>query len=205
MRAGRRARSTALILWLRVRRAKAIVVALGGFAVLTLLAGDVALAMPPLLASYGLSVPVVLLGPLSISTAVAWGLTSGDARLEQVSTRPILLFDVLLTVGPAVLACMFGLVVGVLAASPYAGAAGRNALGYVGLLMVATPLVGARAGSLVAPFVVMVVALIGGDSSGHPRWWVWPLMPAGDAFAWIAVLSALLLGIAMTARREFHS
>jgi hypothetical protein len=86
-----------------------------------------------------------------------------------------------------------------------AGAAGRNALGYVGLLMVATPMVGIRAGSTVPPFVVMVAALLGGDPSGHPRWWAWPLMPVGDALAWIAVLSVLVLGIVMTARGGHRS
>lgn len=205
MRTGRRVRPPALILWLRVRRAKAIVIALAGFASLTLLAGDVALAMPPLLASYGLSVPVVLLGPLLISAVVGWGVTSGESRLEQVSSRPIPLFDVVLAVGAAAVACGFGVVIGVLAASPYAGAAGRNALGYVGLLMVAAPMVGIRAGSTVPPIVVIVAALVGGDPSGHPRWWVWPLMPVGDAFAWISVLSVLVLGIVMTVRRGFQS
>lgn len=81
-------------LWLRVRRMKATLAAIGAFAVVSLAAGDVALAMPPLLASYGLSVPVVVLAPLILSTVVGWGLMSGDGRLEQVSSRPIKCYSV---------------------------------------------------------------------------------------------------------------
>lgn len=182
-------------LWLRTRRATAIAAALMFLAAAFLAAGDLSLPMPAILASYGLAVPVVLLAPLALSSVLGWGLMSGDEQLERVSSRPIPGMDAALASGAALLACLLALVSGAATGSPDVAGAGRNALGYVGLMLVGRRLLGGRAGTLVPAVVAVTAAVVGGDASGQPRWWVWVLAPSGDPFAWAVAATCLALGI----------
>ena len=187
-----------MTLWLRVRHAQAALAALGLFAAITVLAGDVAIAMPAFLAVYGLSVPVVLLAPLILPTVVGWGLQLGEARLERVSTRPISLLDTGFATTIAVLGCVIALAIGALTTSVYAGAAGRNAVGYMGLMLVGQRLIGVRAAPLIPAAVAMLAALAGGDASGQPQWWVWLLKPVDEPSAWIAAIACLGIGVVLS-------
>ncbi len=184
--------------WLRTRRAKAIVAVFAFLAAAFLVAGDATLAMPGILSLYGLAVPVVLLAPLALSSVLGWGLMSGEEQLERVSSRPIMSMDAALATGTALLACLLAVTAGAATGSPYAAAAGRNALGYVGLMLVGRRLLGGRAGTLVPPTIAVLMAVFGGDASGQPRRWVWVLAPSDDLLAWAAAVISLALGVVVT-------
>ena len=185
-------------LWLRTRRANAIVATIVFLVAAFLAAGDLTLAMPAILASYSLAVPVVLLAPLALSSAVGWGLMSGDDRLERVSSRPISGMDAALATGVAGLVCFLALAAGAATGSMHVVAAGRNALGYVGLMLVGRRLFGDRAGTLVPAAIAALAAVFGGDASGRPRRWVWVLASSDDPLAWAAALISLALGVVVT-------
>lgn len=195
-------RARRLSLWLRTRHANAIVATLVFLVAGFLAAGDLSLPLPAILASYGLAVPVVLLAPLALSSVVGWGLMSGDEQLERVSSRPIDGMDAALATGAALVACLLALIAAGITGSPSVAAAGRNALGYVGLMLVGRQLVGGRAGTLLPVGVAMLAAVFGGDASGRPRWWVWILAPPDSAFAWAIAWICLALGVAATVARS---
>jgi len=163
-----------------------------------LAAGDLRLPMPALLAPYGLAVPVVLLAPLALSSVVGWGLMSGEEQLERVSSRPIAGMDAALAAGAAALALLLALTSAAATGSSNAAAAGRNAIGYVGLMLVGRRLFGDRAGTLVPAAMAVLAAVFGGDASGQPRRWVWVLAPSDDPLAWATALIWLALGTVVT-------
>lgn len=183
-------------LWLRTRHANTIVATLVFLVVAFLAAGDVSLPMPAIFASYGLAVPVVLLAPLALTSVVGWGLMSGDDQLERVSSRLIDGMDAALATGAALVACLLAIIAAGVTGSPSVAASGRNALGYMGLMLVGRQLLGGRAGTLLPVGVAMMAAVFGGDASGRPRWWVWVLAPADSPFAWAIAGICLALGIA---------
>lgn len=182
-------------LWLRTRHANAIVATLVFLVAAFLAAADVSLPMPAILSSYGLAVPVVLLAPLALTSVVGWGLVSGDDQLERVSSRLIDGMDAALATGAALVACLLAIIAAGATGSPSVAASGRNALGYMGLMLVGRQLLGGRAGTLLPVGVTMIAAVFGGDASGRPRWWVWVLAPADSPFAWAIAGICLALGI----------
>ena len=104
--------------------------------------------------------------------------------------------DAALATGAALVACLLALIAAGVAGSPSVAASGRNALGYMGLMLVGRQLLGGRAGTLLPVGVAMLAAVFGGDASGRPRWWVWVLAPADSLFAWAIAGICLALGIA---------
>lgn len=187
-----------MTLWLRARRGKAITVTLVLFVAALLGARDVSLSMPAIAATYGLTVPVVLLAPLALSSVLGWGLMSGDQQLERISSRPIAGMDVALATAVALLACSLALITATATGSSAVAAAGRNALAYVGLMLFGRRLLGNRAGTLLPAAVAVVAAVLGADASGQARRWTLVLRPSDDPVSWVAACVCLGLGVAAT-------
>lgn len=185
-------------LWFTVRRGPAILAALAAMTVAALALPRLAFAMPGVLVSHGVSVPIAVITPLVLSSVLGWALASGDPVLESVAVRRIAMLDVALGTGTAVAAVAASLAVSLLTAAPEVLTAGRNGIAYVGLVLLGGRLAGPRAGPLLPAAIVVLTAVIGGDASGQPRWWAWPLAPTDSALAWSASIACLVVGAVVT-------
>lgn len=128
---------------------------------------------------------------------VAAGLAAGEERLEVVAARPLPLLDALFGVASALAALGACVLVWLLVGSAwniYALETGRNAIGYVGLTLLARPVVGPRAAALPAIAASMVAALLGSHADGSARWWAWPIAEARDERSWLLAFATLGLG-----------
>ncbi|MFN8591679.1 MAG: hypothetical protein U0031_09495 [Thermomicrobiales bacterium] len=128
---------------------------------------------------------------------VAASLAAGEERLEAVAARSLPLLDALFGVASALAAlgaCVLVWLVAGSAWSVYALESGRNALGYVGLTLLARPVVGPRAAALPAIAASMVAALLGSHADGTARWWAWPIADARDERSWLLAFAMLMLG-----------
>lgn len=179
-------------LWLRARRAP--LVAFAGVSVVGLVAltGQVVIPMPGLFNAAGLAVPIALVLPLLLSTALALGLAGGNISLEAAAARPVLALDVifvLVAAGSAV-AGLF------LIDGPHhlGAAAARNVLGYVGLYGIGRRVFGEAAGATLPVAALLVMAAFGADASGHPRSWAWLLADGLDLRAFTVASLIWLAG-----------
>lgn len=153
--------------------------------------------LPGFARAAGFGIPLALYGPLAVAIAVAAALAAGEARLEAVASRPLPLLDALYGVAVALTALAACLLVWLLAGnawSVYALEAGRNAVGYVGLTLLARPIVGPRAAALPAIAAAIVAALLGSYADGSARWWAWPISDARDERSWLLAFATLALG-----------
>lgn len=182
--------------WLRARRIDAVTVSICVLAATGLLAPTLAIPMPALFAAYGLNVPLVLLAPLAVSTAVGWGLGPATPPLEQAAVRRIDRLD-----RAYVLAAVAAGVVAVLLAAGAVGAAGgpgaaRSLVACTGMLLVGRWLLGGNAGAVVPVAVLLAMALFGGDADGQPRSWAFALAPVDSFSAWLLSTGLLVAGLA---------
>lgn len=188
-------------IFLKVRRSLPISLVIVLSVLLLVPAGTTSLPVPEFASGAGLGLPLALFIPVVIAIALVYGLSAGDPQLEAVAARPLQIIDAAFS---ALVACatlaMYSLVWLAFgnAWSTYPLAAGRNATGYIGLALLARPLVGSRLAGLLPVAVAIGVAVIGSHADGTPRWWAWPLAEARDAFSWLAAFSLLLLGLAAT-------
>lgn len=182
-------------LWLRVRRTNRSLVtaALVAFAVASI--GETYLPLPEVLSGHGLRIPIALVAPLALSTVIGWSLTRGESRLEAVASRPLRMLDGFLILGIAVAELAALVIIGTLVSGSLAPAAGRNAVGYLGLLLIGLRTVGPRAAPMVPIAFVMFAALFGSGPGGLPSWWAWPAAEVNSVVSWI--LAMLLLGLGM--------
>ena len=189
-------------LWLQVRRTRACAATVLVVAVALSLAGERSLPLPNLLGGPPLAVPLTLLMPLAVGSVVALGLTSGDPRVEAVASRPLRLLDVAYALSAATLALATCALAQALGGSDLALAAGRNALGYVGLTLIGRCGLGPHAAALLPAGFTVAAALFGSGADRQPRWWAWPLVAADDPLSWGSAVVLLLLGAAVALRRS---
>lgn len=186
-------------LWLRVRRLRPIAVVTVLVSLIALLLGGLIIPLPSLGSLSGLRIPIALIAPLAVAVTVAWGLSIGAGPSERAAVRPIDRLDA------SFVAAIAGVTAVLLAAGEFAGvtttgyAAARNALGYVGLMLLGRWLLGSHAASVVPVGWILLIAAFGSDGAGEPRWWVWPLLPWQDALSWAFSLAIFLTGLALAA------
>jgi hypothetical protein len=189
-----------LTIWLAVRRFWLILGVVAGITAVLLTVGSLNIPMPGLLSSQGLLVPIALLAPLALSTVLAFGLTAGDELLEMVSSRPILLLDTGLLYLTTALLLAIGFVLDATGLSDFGAAAGRNACGYVGLMLLGRRLAGGQAASLFPAGFALGAAAFGGDPSGNPRWWAWLLADASDDRSWLLAVGLFVVAAVLLTR-----
>lgn len=186
-------------LWFKVRRLKVAVMTVIGIVGLVILVGDVVLPVPNLLSGTSLAVPIGLLAPLATAIVVAWGLTAGDVRLEAVASRPLHLFDTAYAVSIGMLTLTGCALAYPLVGSSLAFASGRNAIAYVGLMLIGRWLVGPLAAPLLPAGIALVTVLFGHGPTGVPRWWAWLLHGTGNLDSWSVTIFLLIAGSLVTA------
>lgn len=186
-----------MTLWLRVRRARACAATILAVTVAVALAGDRYLPLPNLLGGPRLAVPFATLIPLAVAIVVAWGRTTGDPLAEAVASRPLRLLDSAYALSAANLTLASCALARALGEGALALAAGRNALGYVGLTLIGHRLLGPHAAAVLAVGYVVVATLFGSGPDGQPRRWAWPLAAPDDAMSWGIAAVLLILGAAV--------
>lgn len=190
-----------MTLWLRVRHARTCAATIVAVAVAVVLAGTLFLPLPNLLGGPPLAVPLALLLPLAVSIVVAWGLTTGDPLLESVASRPLHLLDAAYALATATLTLLTCTLAWQLVGAELALAAGRNALGYVGLTLLGRRLLGSHAAGVLPAGCAVAVSLFGSGGDSRPRWWAWPLFPADNPIAWASAVALLVLGATVALKR----
>ena len=170
---------------------------IAGIVIVILLVGDVSLPVPNLLGGPRLGVPCGLLAPLAVAVAAAWGLAAGDPRLEAVASRPLHLLDTAYALTVGLLTLIACAATSLLVGSGLAAASGRNAVAYMGLMLLGRRLVGPLAAPLLPVGLALVTAVIGHSAMGTPRWWAWLLFSSGSVSSWgiafaLAITGALI-------------
>ena len=187
-----------MTLWLKTRRAVSYTVVMAGVVVTVGALGDLTAPVPALIAARGLQIPVALLAPLALSIVVGYGLTAGDRSLESVAVRPIHVMDTAYVLVAA------GSFLGAAALLQAAGqtdlglAAGRNSLGFAGLLLIGRAALGGNAAPLVPVANTILFAFFGADPSGEPRWWAWMVTPQADELSWLVAVLTLAAGVSLS-------
>lgn len=176
--------------------------AVAGTAVALVVLGEVVIPVPGLLPFLGLAVPIALVAPLAISTVLGAGLAGGDELLETVGSRPIALLDAAFVSGVTTAALSIFTLLDVLGATDLGTAAGRDAYGYVGLMLIGLRFFGPHAAAAVPAAVVVGTTVFGGSPTGHPQWWAWILADADDALSWALALSLMAAGVALLVTRR---
>jgi hypothetical protein len=178
------------------------VVAISGLVVGLAMTRTLAVPLPSLLGGTQAPVPIAVIAPVGVAIVLAYALASGNPDLERVASRPLPWFDaayVLAAASATLAACVLG---DVLAGEQRGAQAGRNALGYIGLMMLARGVVGATSAAIVPATFVILATLFRGATARWATWWTWPLASPADVASWAVVLTLLLVGVAVSARRQ---
>jgi hypothetical protein len=125
---------------------------------------------------------------------VGYGLTVGDEALESVAVRPMALLDMTYALAAALAMLAAAAALQSLALAPLGYAAGRNALGFVGLVLIGRRVIGGQGATLLPAVLAVFAAIFGGDASGEARWWAWVATPHDDQRSWAFALGLLVLG-----------
>jgi hypothetical protein len=76
--------------------------------------------------------------------------------------------------------------------------AGRDVLVYLGIMLVAYPLVGWRVATLAPAAYVLAVAVVGrGEDVVHPASWAWIAADGNDRSSWVLTVISLAVGISV--------
>lgn len=183
-----------MTLWLRSRRIPALAAVSLAVIAAAALSGARSVALP--LAR--LEVEAAYLLPAILGVAANWALAGSGSLLDLVASRRMGWWDAGLLA--AVMACEAALfaLAGLAAGNPWATGAGRNAVGFIAVAMLASRVAGWRLGGG-APIAVMIgIGAIGRREDGVVRWWAWPLASPADPVAWaiVATLALAALGVA---------
>jgi hypothetical protein len=189
-------------LWLRVRRAHVCVATIFALALALIPSNSLYLPLPNLLGGPQLAIPLAFLMPVAVGIVMAWGLDAGDPLIESVASRPLLLFDVVYALSAATLALAVCILARIFGGTDLALAAGRNALGYIGLTLLGRRILGGHAAAVLPASFAIAASLFGMGAGWQPRWWAWPIATADAPLAWGSAVVLLLLGAAVAVGRN---
>jgi hypothetical protein len=190
-----------MIWWLKTRYAHICAVTMAMMALILYFSDNLHIPFPNLLHGSWISIPVALLLPTSVSIVVAFGLTAGDPFVEAIASRPLRLLDVIYTLAMAIITLAMCMLVWTIKETPLAMAAGRNALGYVGLTLIGRRMLGAQAAAILPAAFALASPIVGLRGTGEPHVWTWSLVMIDDTglwvISWVAASALLLIGAAM--------
>jgi hypothetical protein len=133
---------------------------------------------------------------LAVPVAVGWGSARGDRQLESVSVRPIHAYDLLLATLAVGITSMAALAMQRADLAQAGSVAGRDLLTYLGLMLLAYPLMGWRIATVVPAVYLLAVAIFGrGEDISHPAWWAWIAADGSDPTSWTTSLAVLATGV----------
>lgn len=187
-----------MIWWLRSRRLDALGVALGLQLVALVVLGGSVFAAPSLLPGPGARVPAAILPPLILASVMQYMLEAAGGHVERVAVRRVGAIDGALVTACLALVALVGAGAAALGA-PLAGEATRNAIGLVGLGLIAGRVAGPRAGAIAPAVYVIALALLNTDRPRIAELWQWPLQDGGSRVAGAVALVLAVAGLLMLA------
>ncbi len=180
--------------YLAARRLGTVLVAVAVITILTVAWAGVPLPVPHLGGGVTLGVPAALLLPAGTAVAVVAAFAGAGAHVEGAAARRLPALDRALCCVLVAAAAGVLLVVAVVWHQPLLAAGGRNLAGFVGIGLIARPLLGPRAAPAAPVAAALLVGVFG--QATDPSVWFWPLRAAGDVFAGAAAGATALLGAA---------
>lgn len=170
---------------------------------IALVASEVVIPLPNLVSVLFVPVALSLLLPLAPVVSFGYGLARAQTSLDRAAVRPIAFYDLVaagaLVVFAGVLVCAIGDTRWSLG-----GAFLRNLVGFIGLLLVAIPVLGTRLAGLAPVAAVLASAMFGTGPNQMARWWAWPIGAPDSTSAAVGALVTVLVGVlayASTANR----
>ncbi len=183
-------------LWLKVRRAWICVPTV----LLTALAIDLSkylyLSIPNLFGGDMLKLPMPLILGIAICIVLGWGLGSGNPSLESVASRPIQELDMAYTLAITLLNLTLCILLHLISNADIVLAAGRNVLGYIGLMLLGRSLLGSNAATILPTGFVILVGMLGQNQYGRIHRWAWPLAGSEYKLSWVLAIALLIIGAA---------
>ncbi|MCZ2110128.1 MAG: hypothetical protein LC118_11275 [Dehalococcoidia bacterium] len=181
-------------LWLKARRPR-----LCGAAILVSLAvlfvvSESTVPMPRLVDSAEAGLPVALMTPLLVVVAMAFSLTGGMRHAEAVSVRPVRALELLWVAGIVVVGLAGCVLVSGWSNTSLAPEAGRNLIGFTGLMLTGRVVVGSRAAGVVPVGYFVVASLLGRGSRDEVAHWAWAADGHLDSTDLTICLGLLVLG-----------
>jgi hypothetical protein len=185
--------------WRASRRAVALAVAvLAELALVAALEGEL-VPVPSLLQGSVTKVPAVVFLPLVVTMVAMLCLEGPDRAVESTSVRPVRAFDAALLLAVVIVLAAGG------GAAHAAGAdlaleGARNAVGYLGLGLIAAAYLDPRWGSLLpTAYVVLLVTFAPRDPT-ESAVLLWPLQDAGSVAAASVAAGAFVAGLLAISR-----
>lgn len=183
-----------MIWWLRSRRVGLVAAVSAATMALVAVVGDVVIPMPSLLRAATVPTLAAVFLPLLVGAAVQHTRQEHDVSLERTGVRHVARLDAALYAAVAagmLILAVLGHVMG--AATAAAGA--RNAIGYLGLGLIAAR-VAPQAGAVAPALYVFILALFSTGSGGDRVPWQWPLHDGGSTIGAAAALVLFAGGVA---------
>lgn len=179
--------------WRKAREVRTVAFA-GVATVLALLLPFTVLTATP--SPGGATVGLASVLALAIPVLTGWGISRGARAMEQRSVRPVAMLDLGLVLIAGIAVAASEVILRASGLSLVALIAARATVTYIGLLLVAVPLVGWGNASMAPVAYVVVVVIAGrGSDAEHPAVWAWIAGREDDAFSLIAALTTFAVGI----------
>ncbi|MEU7389467.1 hypothetical protein [Streptomyces tanashiensis] len=184
-----------MIWWYKGRRLTAVVLpGLLAFALLAAVAHGESVALPGLIGTGGNLLFLMHITPLIVTGTLAHSLAQRLPEAEDLTVRPLPLYDVALALGTVAAALSAAVTIGALADSSTAYEAGRNTLFLTGLMLLGGAVHPQAA--TVAPVAWVFVAAFVGYRDFHRPWpWAVTLHPAGYLPTFLFCLAVFLCGL----------
>lgn len=172
----------------------------GAVAILLVVLGGVAIPIPSLVELSGAAWPLPLVAPVVIAIVLGWALSMGDERFERVSARPLGWLDVAYVTGVTASFMATMLAVELTGLTDLGRDAARNAMGFVGMMLVGRALLPGDSGAVMPVVYIVLAAFFGGATRESAEPWAWLVRPIGDAHASILAAGLFTVGCALLAR-----
>jgi|GEM_PF-768216 len=184
-----------MTLWLKVRRAWICIITVLVTVLLIDLSKHLYLAIPNLLGGDMLKMPMPLILGIAICIVLGWGLGSGNPPLEAVASRPTQLLDTTYTLAITLLSLILCIILHSISKADVILAAGRNVLGYAGIMLLGRSFLGSNAATVLPTGFAIIVAMLGQDQYGRIYDWAWPLAGSEYKLSWVLAAILLIVGI----------
>lgn len=167
--------------------------------VLTVLFASRALPVPNFASGGASGVPAAFMIPAAGAAALLASLADSGLGSEKTAVRRVPWMDRALVLVYVCAVAALLLVIGLAQHEPLLICAVRNLLGYVGLGLIARPLLGPLAASAIP---IIAALLVGAFGQRHENWLLfWPLNPAVSIGSWVIALTLFVTGQLLLARR----
>jgi hypothetical protein len=162
---------------------------------------DVGLPLPNLIGASRAPVPLSFIPPLAVAIALASGLDGGNRELERVAVRGVRLLDACYVLSVALVTLLGCIALAAVLPPGNTGlAAGRDALGYAGVMLIGRRLVGRNAATLAPSMYLILASLLRPSGAALSGSWDWALASSDNPLSWCTAVGLLAIGTTVGSR-----